>query len=580
MTDEYRQRYDYDFFLSRRGTVAEVAREVADVLTESGYKVIVQDYDFLLGDSVIERMHEGVKNARDLIILFSRDYEQSPYCRKEFTSFEAQRLRDLEERHIVILRCEDAPLQGLLADVIYQDLVGIEDREERKRRIIAAAERQTQAAPPPPRPFIGVPPRIPCFTGREDELYRLDEILIHDKPAVVTQSVGRVAVQGMGGVGKTSLAVEYAYQYRNLYAGVCWCPAETRAGLMNALAGLGAALGDAASEQADAEKAAKGALHRLAGQRATWLLVYDNVASPNEIAGLLPSAGARVLITSRFSDWSGLADEVALTILAPEEAVAFLEDRAGRKDAAGARALAEALGCLPLALDHAAAFCKRTQASFAEYANKASSFLAKAPRDAMYPRSVAATFDLAIAEAEARCSAAEQVMGFLGYCAPVRVPIYFLQALADSEEAVAVLAELSLIRHDPFEDGVPAVNVHRLVQAVARRRLEAKGAAEAMLKRVSEGLSMPPPPSPPTNGLRLFRELIPQLRPLPHQRQLWRYQIEQMASQFAYHADRYDKAADQLDAVGHPDKVMKAREEATKLREKASRLRKVKFGGT
>jgi hypothetical protein len=233
------------------------------------------------------------------------------------------------------------------------------------------------------------------------------------------------------------------------------------------------------------------------------LLVYDNVASPSEIAGLLPSAGARVLITSRFSDWSGLADEVALTILAPEEAVAFLQDRAGRKDAAGARALAEALGCLPLALDHAAAFCKRTQASFAEYANKASSFIVKAPRDAMYPRSVAATFDLAIGEAEARCSAAEQVMGFLGYCAPVRIPIYFLQALADSEEAVAVLAELSLIRHDPFEDGVPAVTVHRLVQAVARRRLEAKGAAEAMLKRVSEGLSMPPP-VPVANQIRTY----------------------------------------------------------------------------
>ena len=108
MTEEYRQRYD--FFLSRRGSVTEIAREVADVLTESGYKVFVQDYDFLLGDSVIERMHDGVKNARDLIILFTRDYEQSPYCRKEFTSFEAQRLRDVEERHIIILRCEDAPL--------------------------------------------------------------------------------------------------------------------------------------------------------------------------------------------------------------------------------------------------------------------------------------------------------------------------------------------------------------------------------------------------------------------------------------------------------------------------------------
>jgi hypothetical protein len=575
MTAEYCQRYD--FFLSRRGSVAEIAREVADVLTEGGYKIIVQDYDFLLGDSLIERMHEGVKNARDLIILFTRDYEQSPYTRKEFTSFEAQRLRDLEERHIIILRCEDAPLQGLLADVIYQDLVGIQDRDERKRRIIAAAERQSQGIPPPARPFIGVPQRIPSFTGREDELYRLDAILIHDKPAVVTQAVGRVAVQGMGGVGKTSLAAEYAHRYRNLYSGVCWCPAETRASLITALADLGVTLGDAASEEADAEKAAKAALHRLAGQRATWLLVYDNVASPNEIAGLLPSAGARVLITSRFLDWTGLADEVGLTILSSEEAIAFLQSRAGRKDAAGARTLAEALGCLPLALDHAAAYCKRTQVPFAEYANNASGLIAKAPRDAMYPQSVAATFDLAIGEAEMRCSAAEQVMAFLGYCAAARVPMYLLQGLADSEEAVAVLAELSLIRHDPFEDGLPAVTVHRLVQAVARHRSEAKGYAMATIEHVQERLSMPPPAR--THGLRAFGELIPRLRVLSHQRQLWRYQLEHLAAKCARYADGYDRAADQLDAAGHPDKARKARDEATKLREKAFRLRKIKFGG-
>jgi TIR domain/NB-ARC domain len=576
MTAKYRQRYDYDFFVSRRGSVAEIAREVDDVLTESGYKVIVQDYDFLLADSFVERMHEAVRDARDLIILLTRDYEQSPYTRKEFTSFEAQRLRDLEERHIIILRCEDVPLQGLLADVTYQDLVGIEDREERKRRIIAAAERQSWAAPPPPRPFIGVPPRIPNFTGREDELYRLDAILIHDKPAVVTQAVGRVAVRGMGGVGKTSLAVEYAHRYRNLYSGVCWCPAETRAGLIAALAGLGATLGDAALEEADAEKAAKAALNRLAGQRSSWLLVYDNVASPNEIAGLLPSAGARVLVTSRFLDWAGLADEVALSILPLEEAVSFLQSRAGREDAMGAPTLADALGYLPLALDQAAAYCKRTQVGFAEYATRASGLIANAPRDVTYPLSVAATFDLAIGEAETRCSAAEQVMAFLGYCAAARVPMYLLQGVADSEEAVAVLAELSLIRHDPFEDGVPAVTVHRLVQAVARQRSEAKGTAEATIELVKERLSMPAPVR--RSGFLGLGNLISKLRHLVHQRQLWRYEFEHLAAKFARHADRFDRAADQLDAAGHPDKARKARDEATKLRAKASRVRKIKFG--
>src|SRR5262245_15887838 len=217
----------YDFFLSRRGSVAAIAQEVEHVLTEKGYNVCTQDYDMPLGSSFVEGMHEGIKNSRDLIILFTRDYEQSRYTREEFASFAAHRLQD-PERHVVILRCEDAPLEGLLADKVYQDLVGVDDPEQRKLRIIAAAERQTQAARPPPRPFIGVPPRIASFTGRSGDLDRLDAVLMRDKPAAVTQaSVGRAAVQGMGGVGKTALAIEYAHRYRNLYAGVCWCPAET-----------------------------------------------------------------------------------------------------------------------------------------------------------------------------------------------------------------------------------------------------------------------------------------------------------------------------------------------------------------
>ena len=158
---------------------------------------------------------------------------------------------------------------------------------------------------------------------------------MQDKPAAVTQAVGRAAVQGMGGVGKTSLAVEYAHRYRKLYAGVCWCPAETRTGLLSALASLAVTLGAATAEEADVEKAAKAALRRLAEQRATWLLVYDNVTAPDHIADLLPSAGARVLITSRFSDWSEVADEVALDVLPLEEAVALLQSRTARSDAAG-----------------------------------------------------------------------------------------------------------------------------------------------------------------------------------------------------------------------------------------------------
>jgi tetratricopeptide (TPR) repeat protein len=478
----------YDFFLSRRGSVAAIAREVTDVLTEKGYRVFVQDYDIRFGESLIEKMHEGVSNSRDLVILFTHDYLQSPYTRKEFTSFEAQRLRSLEERHIVVLRCDDAPMVGLLSDNVYQDLGGIDDPEERKRRIIAAAERQSQAAPPPSRPFIGVPPRIASFTGRADELDRLDAILMQDKPAAVTQaSVGRAAVQGMGGVGKTSLAIEYAHRFRGLYASVCWCPAETRTGLLSALANLAVILGAATAEEADVEKAAKSALRRLAEQRATWLLVYDNVPAPDHIADLLPSAGARVLITSRFSDWSELADEVALDVLPLEEAVALLRTRVGR-GYPGAQTLAEALGCLPLALDHAAAYCKRTQMRFADYATKAWSLINAAPRGVGYLRSVSATFDLAITDAVAQCPSAETLMAYLAQCAPERIPMALVEGAAEDEPerltALSSLAEVSLVKHEEFEDGTPAVTVHRLVQAVARARSKANGSAQDAVRRL------------------------------------------------------------------------------------------------
>jgi Tfp pilus assembly protein PilF len=483
----------YDFFLSRRGSVAAIAQEVTDVLTEKGYRVFVQDYDVPLAANFIEEMHEAIKNARDLVVLFTRDYEQSPYTRMEFTSFEANAAQSAEKRRMVILRCEDAPLLGLFAPHVYQDLVGVGDAGERRSRILTALDGRSQALKPPPRPFIGVPPRIASFTGRSGELDRLDAILMHDKPAAVTPApVGRAAVQGMGGVGKTSLAVEYAHRFRGLYAGVCWCPAETRTGLLSVLAGLAVTLGAATAEEADVEKAAKAALRQLAEQRATWLLVYDNVPAPDAVADLMPSAGARVLITSRFSDWSELADEVSLDMLPLEEAVALLRTRTGR-GYAGAQTLAEALGCLPLALDHAAAYCKRTQMRLADYAEKASSLIDAAPRGVGYLRSVAATFDLAIAEAVAQCPSAEALMAYLAQCAPERIPLTLVEGAVEDEaerqEALAALSEVSLLKHDPFEDATPAVTVHRLVQAVARARSKANGSAQDAVGRLTARLA-------------------------------------------------------------------------------------------
>jgi hypothetical protein len=97
-----------DFFLSRRGSVAAVAQEVAGVLTEKGYTVVVQDYDIPLTANFVEAMHEEIKNARDLVVLYTSDYEASPHTRKEFTSFEADRAQSAEERRVVL--CQEGAL--------------------------------------------------------------------------------------------------------------------------------------------------------------------------------------------------------------------------------------------------------------------------------------------------------------------------------------------------------------------------------------------------------------------------------------------------------------------------------------
>jgi tetratricopeptide (TPR) repeat protein len=349
-----------------------------------------------------------------------------------------------------------------------------------------------------PGPFLGVPPRIPVFTGRSRELEQLHEALAKAKAAAVTQTVGRAALPGLGGIGKTTLAIEYAYHFRKRYQGVCWCPAGTRVGLLSSLACLMVVLGAAPAEGADVEQAAKAALHRLAEKQSTWLLVYDNVPSPEEIADLLPAGGAEVLITSRFSDWSGWAEEVSLDVLPPDEAAALLQSRTKRNDEAGALVLAEALGYLPLALDHAAAYCKRTQMRFVDYASKAASLIAAAPRGAGYPMSVAGTFDLAIAQALEQQPAAESVMAYLAQCSPERIPMSLVEGAVDDEsillQSLAALSEVSLLKHDPFEDGTPAVSVHRLVQMVARARSQASGSASDALRRLIVRLAAIYPP--------------------------------------------------------------------------------------
>src|SRR5205085_10735314 len=170
-----------------------------------------------------------------------------------------------------------------------------------------------------------------------------------------------------------------------------WASAEQRTTLVASLAGLASRLDPRLAQEPDQEKVAKAGLLRLAHLENPFLLIYDNVEAPEIIRDLLPPAGARVLITSRWSDWSGRAAEMKIDVLGAEAASAFLQRRAGRDDPHGAVRLVEALGRLPLALDHAGAYCRLTGTSFDAYRERIDAGIARAPKGSAYPASVAAT---------------------------------------------------------------------------------------------------------------------------------------------------------------------------------------------
>ena len=341
-----------------------------------------------------------------------------------------------------------------------------------------------------PELFENVPPRDLNFTGREEALTTLHGLLMQARrPAAITQA----AVHGLGGIGKTTLAAEYAHRHAREYAGVWWAPAETRPGLLASLAALAARLEPRLTAEADQERAARAGLARLARSAVPYLLVYDNVEMPEVLRDLVPSGGARVILTTRWADWSGRAEELELAVLGPEAAVELLQKRAGRADRSGATRLAEALGCLPLALDHAGAYCRLTGLSFDAYRTKIDRLIAYTPKGVVSPRSVGATFSLALQEAVAGCPAAEVLLGLCAHLAPERIPLDLIAGeITDEEEraeALMALTAVSLIEHTELDGGEAAVTVHRLVQAAMRARLAERGETKEIIERVIRRLA-------------------------------------------------------------------------------------------
>ena len=236
-----------------------------------------------------------------------------------------------------------------------------------------------------------VPARNPGFTGRDMLLVTLRERLLGGDRAVAQ------ALQGIGGVGKTQLAIEYAHRFANGYDIVWWIPAEQSGLILNQVAALAPPLGCAEAD-APVTAAASAVLAELRA-RGRWLLVFDNAGTARDLASWLPGGSTgHVLITTRSGVWREIAAApVEVDVFARPESVAILRDWVPGLPEADADSLARELGDLPLAIAQAASYMADSGTPAAEYLDlvktRAARILAEGPV-LSYPGTLAGAIQL------------------------------------------------------------------------------------------------------------------------------------------------------------------------------------------
>jgi hypothetical protein len=329
---------------------------------------------------------------------------------------------------------------------------------------------------------FNLPAVATSFTGREEELDALDDALGVADRAVITQTI-----TGLGGVGKSQLAARYVQQRADGYDVVAWVRAED--GGIADLAALAGKLGASVEGLSPSERAQL-ALELLSDGTQRWLLVLDNVESPEQLEDCRPRTGSgRVLVTSRDRTMRQFGPVLPVDVFDEDTATAYLTDRADRpRDQRAARELAGALGCLPLALSHAAAYCQ-SGTTFSDYLELLGELPARDLFDShpelSYSQTVASTWKTSTQAASNDAALATSVLEMAAHLGPDAIPKSLFLVLVDGDSALGrkrlmdafnALARFSLATVDD-----DSVSVHRLLQKIVRDHAAARGDQTAAL---------------------------------------------------------------------------------------------------
>ncbi len=395
---------------------------------------------------------------------------------------EAEEKQELQRRH-------REEVMGRRVDQLWWSFENKEEMERLVRAIDYPTVRPLRPRKPRVLPYATLGAH---FLGRENELAELRKHFINSGGAAAL--VPAQALYGLGGIGKTRLAVEYAVAFDDTYQAVLFVSAEMPSILWANLAQLAKpealALQQSATES-DEQRQLAAVLHWMETESG-WLLILDNadtLEAAQAVRALLPRlANGHVIVTSRIADWSEGVHPLALDVLPEDACVQYLLEKclARQKlpdDEEESQALAGEVGFLALALEQAAAYVDKHGLSFREYRERWQREDAGVRgwfnEDLMrYPRSVATTWETSVSElGEEACAilrmlcwlstepaprglfrtdkAAEIVRGRLG-----TVRVRLMPALKE-------LVDYTLIKLRGDDD----IQIHRLVQEVTRSRL-------------------------------------------------------------------------------------------------------------
>ncbi|MDQ3761340.1 MAG: FxSxx-COOH system tetratricopeptide repeat protein [Actinomycetota bacterium] len=326
-----------------------------------------------------------------------------------------------------------------------------------------------------------VPQRNKNFTGREDLLSDLRRRIVDEEVTALLPH----ALHGMGGVGKTQLAIEYVYRYQADYDVVWWIAADQETLVRSALAGLAPRLGltdIAPGRTEDAVTAVLDALRRGVPYE-RWLLVFDNADQPESMRALIPHGPGHVLVTSRNHRWEGVADTVEVDVFKREESLTFLGRRVPHITDPDDDQLAKELGDLPLALEQAGALLAESMMSVKTYLEllkeAATKILGENP-PASYPVPVAAAWSVSVSRVKNETPDAMELLWRCAFFGPEPIPIELLhraryvldgplkEILGDPlrlSRAIRTLGRYALVRVDNRHN---TLQVHRIIQKLLR----------------------------------------------------------------------------------------------------------------